>query len=453
MNIKNKILNHYKLLHGRTKNAVIHIFYSFFLKAFSILIQLAMIPITIDYLDQYQFGIWLTLASIFGWFSFFDVGLGNGLRNKLAVAMAKNDIELSKTYVSTTYAILSFIFISLILIFYFVSPLLNWGSILNIPTQLGLSINKLAFFVFMFFGLRFIFNLIGNILFSDQKPAINNLIGPLGNFIALICIIILKQNIPGSLFNVGMIFSGVPLLVVIIFNIYLFRTRYKHIAPSYKYIKLEYAKDLLGLGSQFFIIQLAAIFLFGTSNILLTRFFGPEEVTAYNIAHKYFTTSTMLFAIIVTPFWSAITEAYTKKEFNWIRNSIRKLEYLSYMFIALSIVMFFAADKVYLLWVGPDVFVSKSISLAVLFFVVIKLFGTTSNTFINATGKIRLQLISAFITILITVPLAYMFCKVLNFGPEGVVYAILCTTLPTAILWKVQYKKIIGNTANGIWFK
>lgn len=71
------------------------------------------------------------MSSIIGWFGFFDIGLGNGLRNRLAEALAKEDLKLARIYVSTTYAILSLIILGVLLLFYLVNPLLNWNKILN----------------------------------------------------------------------------------------------------------------------------------------------------------------------------------------------------------------------------------------------------------------------------------------------------------------------------------
>lgn len=451
--IKNTIQSYLHTKHERSKKAIVNIFFSFLLKGGSIAIQFALIPLTIDYLDKYQYGIWLTLASVFGWFSFFDVGIGNGLRNKLGEALAKNQLQLARIYISTSYAAISLIFGSVIVLFWFVNPLLNWGSILNVSPDLSNDLSKLTFYVFTFFSLRFIFGLIGNILFADQKPALNNMIGPLGNLFALLVILLLKKITPGSLFWVGIVYSGIPLLVFLVFNIVLFSTSYKKIAPSFKFVQFKYLHQLLGLGMQFFVIQIAAMVLFTTSNILLTQFYGPEEVTAYNIAFRYFTGLSMIFGIILTPFWSAITEAYVKQDFAWIKSSIKKLELIALLFIVLCVLMFLIADKVYLLWVGPTVSVPKSVSLMMTLFVIISLLGSTTNTFINGTGKIRLQLITALISIVITIPLAYLFCKVLDFGPAGVIMATICTTLPTMILWRIQYQKIIGNKATGIWNK
>ena len=90
-----------------------------------------MVPIVLAYIHKEQYGIWLTLSSIIGWFSFFDIGLGHGLRNKLSESLAENDLVKAKTYVSTTYAILILIFSSLLLLFFVVNPFLNWTKGMN----------------------------------------------------------------------------------------------------------------------------------------------------------------------------------------------------------------------------------------------------------------------------------------------------------------------------------
>ena len=45
-------------------------------------------PLTIDFVNPTQYGIWLTLSSLLAWFSFFDIGLSLGFRNRFAQAKA-----------------------------------------------------------------------------------------------------------------------------------------------------------------------------------------------------------------------------------------------------------------------------------------------------------------------------------------------------------------------------
>src|SRR6201992_2632824 len=216
--------------------------YSFFIKGYSVIIQFALVPLTLHYLDKFHYGIWLTLASLLEWFNFFDIGIGHGLRNKLAESLAGNDHRLSIIYVSTAYAFVTLVFVGFIVIFSMVNPFLNWSSILNVSASLGPELSRLVLFVFIFFCLRFIFNLISVVIYAHQSPALNNLMGPLGSTFSFIGILILTKTVTSSLFWVAIIFSASPLLVLILFNFILFNSKYRAVKPSLSLVNFKYAR-------------------------------------------------------------------------------------------------------------------------------------------------------------------------------------------------------------------
>ena len=90
---------------------------SILIKGWNCIVQLLLVPITLNCLNQYEYGIWLTINSILLWIDQFDIGLGNGLRNKLAEALAKGDKEKARRLVSTTFMMLIIIVIPIVLIF------------------------------------------------------------------------------------------------------------------------------------------------------------------------------------------------------------------------------------------------------------------------------------------------------------------------------------------------
>ena len=102
------------------------------IKGLSILISLVLVPLTINYVNPTQYGIWLTLSSIVAWFSFFDIGLTHGLRNKFAEAKAKGEDNLAQILVSTNYAILAIIFSVVWISFISNNNFLDWTQILKI---------------------------------------------------------------------------------------------------------------------------------------------------------------------------------------------------------------------------------------------------------------------------------------------------------------------------------
>ena len=88
------------------------------LKGGSIAISLLLVPLTLSYLNEYEYGVWLTLSSVLSWIYILDIGLGNGLRNKLTEAIALDDLKLAKIYVSTTFYSLTFIVIVIYAVFW-----------------------------------------------------------------------------------------------------------------------------------------------------------------------------------------------------------------------------------------------------------------------------------------------------------------------------------------------
>lgn len=77
----------------RTKLLVRNVIASFFIKGWAACVTLMMVPLTLKCLGVYQNGVWLTISSLLVWVDHMDIGLGNGLRNKLALHMAHQETE------------------------------------------------------------------------------------------------------------------------------------------------------------------------------------------------------------------------------------------------------------------------------------------------------------------------------------------------------------------------
>src|SRR6184192_3446730 len=134
--------------HQRSVQAKKNILFSFIIKGLSICISLVLVPLLINYINASRYGIWLTLSSIVSWFSFFDIGLTQGLRNKFAESKAKNDVKGAQIYISTTYAVLGIIFGLLWIIFLIVNNFLNWSTLLKLPQDMASEVSILAIIVF-----------------------------------------------------------------------------------------------------------------------------------------------------------------------------------------------------------------------------------------------------------------------------------------------------------------
>jgi len=447
------INNRFNLFSGDERSVLVkkNIYFSFLIKGFSISISLLLVPLTLHYLSVYEFGVWLTLSSIFTWINYFDIGLGNGLRNRLAESMAEQDKKLGQIYVSTTFFILSLIVSVVFLIFLVLQPYLNWAEILNADPAKVADLNKVIILSFAFFCLNFLFKIIGIVYAAAQKPAFNDLITLLGSLLSLIIIFILTKTTEGTLMNVALAFSAAPTIILLMAYPITFYGYFKDFKPRIKAIKPYYAKDLMNLGVQFFVLQISGLVIFGTSNIIISRVLGPEQVAPYNIAFKYFSIATMVFNIIIAPMWSASTDAFAKGDLLWIKKYMNGMLRVSIVSSVGVIVLILTSGIAYRLWVGTAVIIPFRLSFWMGIYTIVVLWSTCFSTFLFGIGKLKIQLINTVIVSCLFIPLALWLSK--SMGITGIVIALCITNLSGAILNPVQYQKIISGKAAGLWNK
>jgi O-antigen/teichoic acid export membrane protein len=454
MAIKNAIYKIYDkvgIKSDRTKNITKHVLLSFLYKGGSIIVSFLLVPLTIDYLDTENYGIWLTLSSFISWFSFFDIGLGNGLRNKFAEAKAKGDMAAARGYVSSAYFTIGAVSLGLILIFTALNFFLDWTKVFNTSPSLQKDLSLLMPIVFGFFSLQLVVKLITTIYTADQHHSMQGKINFFTQLGSLVIIWILTKTSNVSLLFFGILYSLIPVLILIVFNIIGFKKRFLHFRPSLRLWKLEFLKGIFGLGMSFFIIQISGIILFTSDNLIITQLFGPEEVVPYNIAYKYFSIVIMVLSIILAPYWSSITEAYTVGDITWIKKSMKNLFKFTFVGIAGVILLFTLSPIVYEIWIGNEINIPVMLSIAMSFFFILTLIYTPFTYFINGTGKVTLQMLSILFTSILNIPLSILLAKNIGLGSSGVIYATIICLLPHALLCPIQYHKIINNKANGIW--
>lgn len=438
--------------HERTIRAKKNIIGSFLLKGISIVISLLLVPLTIDYLNPTKYGVWLTLSSVIGWFVFFDIGLGNGLRNKFAIAKAEGNDLLAKIYVSTTYTIITLIAVALFVVFFIVNQFLDWGLILNASNDVR-EIEQLVFIVFSVFCFQFVIKLINVIFIADQRPVISSLINTLGSLFSLIVIFILTKTTQGSLLYLGASFSLINLIIPLLASGWVFNRSYKKYSPSFKHIDFSKAKELIHLGMRFFITQVAAIIVAATDNIITAQVIGNQDVAIYNVAYKYFGVMNMVFTIITAPYWSAFTEAYTKNDMVWVKQATLKIIKLWFIVVAGILLMLLFSNNAYQLWIGNRLAIPFNLSMIMALWVIVSTSTMIFANFLAGVNKIQLSLYHAVFVSIVNIPLSIFFAKNLAMGSSGVILATLIGIVPRAIFQPIQYWKIVNGKAKGIWDK
>ncbi len=435
----------------RTANIKKNILGTLLLKGVSIAVQLMLVPMTLNYLSTELYGVWLTVSSIILSLSFFDIGLSLGLKNRLAEAIAKNDYETGRQLVSTTYVFLCFIFIPLGVIMESVMPLIHWSHLLNVSESLNSTLVDVMQIITIAFVLQMIFNTIGTIVAAFQKVALSNAFPVIGNAISLVVIWFLTRYTEPSLKYMAWTISYIPILVFIVSSIILFNGRLKAIRPSFSSFNIHRVKDLFSLGIKFFVLQIQMLILQQATNFLISNISNPDYVSYYNIAYRYIGTAQMILVLILGPFWPAFTEAYVKKDFDWMKSIYRKLCKLYICVFFAIIFMAVVSPVVYSIWIGNSTHIPKAMTWTLTVYFIISAWNAIQAYLINGIGILRLSTYVTLVGMSVHIPLSYFLGQYI--GAYGVIASLAAITLFYTTFFTTQLRKILNKTATGIWLQ
>lgn len=434
---------------SRSSNVKKNIFGSILIKGISMLVSFMLVPLTIGYVSSELYGVWLTMSSILTWLCFLDIGFSQGLKNKLTEAIAQNDWVRGKSLVSTCYFMMLLIFVPVCIILECIIPFIDWASLLNVSSQYSGEIIKAMYVLIAFACLQMIVNVLVSVVAAFQMVALSGAFAVIGNVISLGVIYILTKTCPPSLVVLAFAFAAIPVVVTLIASVILFCGKFKGVAPSLSFVDRKYVRVLFGLGYKFFIINIQVVVLYQSTNILISNVSSPNEVTTYNIAYKLLSCAMMLYNLITTPLWPAYTDAYTRGEFDWMKNMKKKMQKILCLSIIGCIIITLLSSPIYHIWIGDSVVVPFEMTMMVAIYVAVYCWMNLNGTLLVGMGKIRVHTMMAVLGMICHIPLSLCLGKYL--GAYGVLISLISINLLYAIVMNVQVKKILNKKAYGWW--
>ncbi|UEG50565.1 oligosaccharide flippase family protein [Ferruginibacter lapsinanis] len=441
-NVQTKISNSFFTnTHQRDKSVFKNVGIGFASKGVSIFLSFLQIPITLSILSKTEYGIWLTLFSITSWMAYFDLGLGNGLRNKLTEALAERDLKKGKVIVSTTYVTLSAIFLFFVVLFTVIALFIPWAKVLNTTSVPDNELLILVYCCFIGSLLNFVANLIQTVFAANHLTGKGNILSLFNQIIILVTTLVIKyMHLNNAFLLIGIILSVTPLLVNVVASIYYYTSRFKEISPNIKFFKRSYLREVMSVGLKFFVIQVAVLIIFSTDNFLITQLYAPSEVASYNFVYKYFSVIALFFSIIAAPLWTMYTDAYKKNDISWIENNIKRMLRLFFFAVIGVLLMTICSNFLLTLWLGK---VYSSSMIFVFFIGLYTLQTVWNNIFVlplNAIGKLNLQMGLAIWAAVINIPLAIFLSKIMG-DVLSIVIANILSLLVGSVVSYIQFYK------------
>lgn len=410
----------------------------------AVLANFLAMPIMIDYLGVELFGVWATMLTLLTWVMLFDLGIGNGLRNKITESLAKNRPDTASEYISTAYGLVGLISLVLFLVFLVANVWLPWQRVFNttlVPEKiLSEAAVTLGFFIF----LNFWISLVNQIFQGLQKTSLMVLGQFLSNILALVFVFFLSVYTKNSLIFLVWAYGLSLVLSNGMLSIY-FLSVHSEVRPKIALFDISKVSALFSLGMRFFIIQLAVLVIFMSDKILITQLLGPQYVTSYEVIFKLFSVFTVLHAMVLAPLWPAYSDAHAKGDMSWIRNQLKKQIKLGMLIFVLAILLALIGPLIVELWIGKNGTAPHSLYMLFALFVVVSVWNNIFAYFVNAINELSVQLWTAVLAGLLNIPLSILLVKYVGMGVGGVVVATLLSLSIYSFVGPLQVFRIIKS--------
>jgi O-antigen/teichoic acid export membrane protein len=427
---------------GADRKILIHTVLSFLYRGSGILANLMMVPLAFEMLDAERYGVWLAIGAVITWFNFLDVGLGNGLRNMSAESLAEGNSQRVKFLFATSFWSILFFVLILALLVLGLFPLISWEEVFNVSTLGNSELVLVMEYVAMGFLLSILFKLTISLYMAHHvhsMQALANCLVQVGSYLGVLYLV-----------HIGEI-SFAPLIFLGAISLYAFATRFKMYMPKWSNFKKELIRPVLGLGLQFIIVQLMWMLITTTDSYWIAYWISPEEVVPFSVSFKFFSILNIGFVLIMNPYWSSYTQAYTRGDIAWIQQAQSRIQKIVYGFVIMGVFLLISASLVIDFWMDGQVQVSLELNLAMFAFSVLYMILGSKNYFLNGIGKLKVQMIVLMLTAVLHVCLSYWWGIVWGGGVVGILWGTNVSILINVVVSSIQVKKINEASATGIW--
>ncbi len=418
-------------------------FLSALCKPIGMLISFLYTPVLLAYLGEESYGIWSTILSVINWITYFDVGIGQGLRNSLAKYITTGKEREANESVSTGYVALTVISSITFII----------GSVLILAFNMGLVFNttislKPALMVsFSCICVNFVLGLSRSQLYATQQAEKVSIMTVLVQFINLVGICGLSVVSQGNLLAVALVIGFSGMIVNLLFSGGVWR-KYPYLVPRFKNYRKQELNDVCSVGVKFFFIQIAALILYSTDNMIITQLFGPSYVTPYHTSYTAFGMINGLFAAMMSPLWSKYTVAMECKDYSWIMKSIITLDKvlpLVGLVLSAGIFLFEPLAKI---WLRKELVYENGLIACMALYFFLQIWGSIYATVLNGIGHVNMQLVMGVSTALLNIPLSIFLGRNCGLRTTGVLLATIICMLITDIPITIHTHRFLNRIIN-----
>ena len=399
------------------------------------------VPIMARYLSPERYGFFLTVTALAMWIGLADLGLGNGLTNRLAQANAREDQDLQAQLVGTALLSVGSVCALLTLGLVVGFGIVPWRAVFAVGPELADSeIHTTVVVVLGLWLLNIPLGLVDKVYAGYQMIHVNNAWSVVAGCLSLAGLafaVSQRATLPWVVLSVH---GALPL--VRLASWLRLCVQKPHLRPRFRNFRLDVAGGLFKLGGGFLIAQLAAIGVWQSDQIILSHVVGPSSVGPYVVTLRLATLYLAMLMTWLAPFWPACADAAARNEWSWVSTV-----YLRALKRSMLTTLFAAAGLAALggwaiaIWAGARVTPSQGLLSAMAVYLLALVWCQVHAVLLNALGKVSGQASYGVLAAILNVGLSIWLGQ--HFGATGVCVATILAVLPACVLSNIELRWVL----------
>jgi O-antigen/teichoic acid export membrane protein len=390
------------------------------------IVVLVTIPMARAALDPELFGTWMMFTALLGFFSFADLGIGNGLLNQVTRARAAGDAPRLQRVLAAGYVCTGAAGALL---------LAAWGLWLAAspePTSVAGRVSPAnapaVLAAFTAFAVLIAVNIPATLVQKAQLGfqqghwiGVTQLASSVVTLVAVPCIL----RAHGPLFALVLATLGAQTIANLVSTwLWLRRRRVFRGAPWRRLVDGPTLRGLFVTGGHFLALQLGVAFAFQSDAIVITQTLGQAAYGDFAVVQKLFLLVSMVLSSALLGLWPAFGDAIAREDMAWARKVFLRSLAVAGVFASLvSLLLVVRIEWITTHWLKSPFAPPLSLCVALGAWTVVDALGSVSGNFMNGANLIRAQVVLALAMAAAAFAGKWLLTPVL--GPTGAVLATL----------------------------
>ena len=311
----------------------------------------------VKHIGETDYGIYLFVTAITGYFGILDLGIGNSLIKFVAEYHAKDDKEKLNEVINTTFFIFLFIgIVGAVLIFLVGTFLLNYLAGV-LPALESPDFYPKARGIMYIIGATFIFSLslasLKGVLAGLQRYDILALITFIMSLINL-GVVVLVLSLGLGIIELVFYTTCTGLLGFIITGWYI-QKLLPDVSITFSYLRRGMVKVLMDLSMSVFLLSVFVMVIYYTDRLVIGLLIDVALITFYQAAWKLYMIPGQIPAVGLYAMIPAASELEATQNLQALRRLfLRTTKYVLAICLAFAVPLLFLSDKLLILWMGDE---------------------------------------------------------------------------------------------------